>query len=384
MKKIMLIILMVFTLSFTPTFFLENESKDIIYKESVSFLNSNDYTESSQNFIPTNNNTIYSMKQYFMNLNENIGYNVAGTCGLVAIGMLLSYYDTFWNDCIIPEYYDQNVNLSYLTTNIVCDTSPGIISEKQLFLNDYEQKVKQYGTYTNADYFNFIEENSWKYYHLNLLELAIGTSNINIYSSSALSFGMTYSQIYSFLYSYLKGTNINVVIQNNLDKNKSAKSYAIEKIKQGVPVLMGISDNQGNGHVVVAYDYDEDDMIYFNPGLDTYGTYSSLSYMSYSAYDFAVSIEVLGDNHICSDNYLFDQESYCVCDYFSIYPTHSHKYRLYEKNNLINHYELCLCNARRKGSHSINTKNYYRKNGKLFSTCLQCNQELEINLDGPI
>ena len=39
---------------------------------------------------------------YFKNLKYNYGENVYGTCGYVAVGMLLSYYDTFHDNNIIP------------------------------------------------------------------------------------------------------------------------------------------------------------------------------------------------------------------------------------------------------------------------------------------
>ena len=38
------------------------------------------------------------MEAYFRGLKRNFGYNKIGTCGYVAIGMLLSYYDSYLND----------------------------------------------------------------------------------------------------------------------------------------------------------------------------------------------------------------------------------------------------------------------------------------------
>ena len=45
---------------------------------------------------------------YFDNLTQNFGMNYKGSCGYVAIGMMLSYYDTLLSDDIIPERYDVN------------------------------------------------------------------------------------------------------------------------------------------------------------------------------------------------------------------------------------------------------------------------------------
>ncbi len=43
---------------------------------------------------------------YFSNLHENISNNSHGTCSYVAIGMFLSYYDSYWDDSFIPEEFD--------------------------------------------------------------------------------------------------------------------------------------------------------------------------------------------------------------------------------------------------------------------------------------
>lgn len=39
---------------------------------------------------------------YFSHLNDNIGINVKGSCTYIALGMLLQYYDTYYDDSIIP------------------------------------------------------------------------------------------------------------------------------------------------------------------------------------------------------------------------------------------------------------------------------------------
>lgn len=42
---------------------------------------------------------------YFSNLRSNFGTNRFGTCAFVAMGMLLSFYDTYWDDSIVPSAY---------------------------------------------------------------------------------------------------------------------------------------------------------------------------------------------------------------------------------------------------------------------------------------
>lgn len=70
------------------------------------------------------------MSTYFQNL-VNIGANEYGSCGYVGIGMLLSYYDTFWCDDFIDEKYDYS---SLQDSNRIVDiykSSPGVKNESK-------------------------------------------------------------------------------------------------------------------------------------------------------------------------------------------------------------------------------------------------------------
>ena len=87
----------------------------------------NEYTEAGT---PKNtySSNIYQydsfMESYFDNLTINHGDNTIGSCGYVAIDMLLCYYDTYLNDNIVPEQYDVPSESSCY--NVICRrNSPG-------------------------------------------------------------------------------------------------------------------------------------------------------------------------------------------------------------------------------------------------------------------
>ena len=68
-----------------------------------------DYTETGeQEEIYSSNIYQYDnfMESYFDNLTTTHGHNTIGSCGYVAIDMLLCYYDTYLNDDIVPDDYD--------------------------------------------------------------------------------------------------------------------------------------------------------------------------------------------------------------------------------------------------------------------------------------
>lgn len=82
--------------------------------------------------------------------------NYKGSCGYVAIGMLLSYYDTFLSDDIIPEQYDV-ISAGNETDMVQRRNSPGI--KKDLVLDPNETSGRningRYGyNLSAADYYN--------------------------------------------------------------------------------------------------------------------------------------------------------------------------------------------------------------------------------------
>lgn len=118
------------------------------------------------NLIQIQNKNIYQKDNYcsyyFSNLNENMANNLYGSCAYTSMSMLLSFYDTYWNDSIINSSYDvtTNFNISdgtrdycYAPINV---SSPGIKFEsKNLFNNiDIGEYISLTETYKD-EYFQF-------------------------------------------------------------------------------------------------------------------------------------------------------------------------------------------------------------------------------------
>lgn len=78
------------------------------------------------------NNTIYIKNyQYFKNLYD-FPNNVEGSCGFVALSMILGYLDTFYDDNILADHFTYQSNPKY---------SRGTVDELQYFLMDYGDYV---------------------------------------------------------------------------------------------------------------------------------------------------------------------------------------------------------------------------------------------------
>lgn len=90
---------------------------------------------------------------YFDNLTKNFGKNYKGSCGYVALGMFLSYYDTYFDDSLIPEAFDiasvGSEKVFYTRRN-----SPGILND---VITSSTGSSTSYGYQLSAqDYYNTI------------------------------------------------------------------------------------------------------------------------------------------------------------------------------------------------------------------------------------
>ena len=80
----------------------ENLSENNISTNSIGDINPSQITAQSKGYNGNYDNgdeDIYQKDKfasyYFLNLQNNFGYNTHGSCGYVAVAMLLSYYDTY-------------------------------------------------------------------------------------------------------------------------------------------------------------------------------------------------------------------------------------------------------------------------------------------------
>lgn len=108
--------------------------------------------------------TDYYAPYYFSNLKHNYGYNVKGSCTYIAFNMLLSFYDTYWDDSYIPENYDMNTILPSNNFDInVIDSveSPATYGEEYSLVSGK----------TTQEYYNIVEQYSNFYHHLKLIEI---------------------------------------------------------------------------------------------------------------------------------------------------------------------------------------------------------------------
>lgn len=187
---------------------------------------------------------ICNVNSYYSNLDTHYSYNSGGTCTFVSTTMLLSYYDTYLNDDIIPEQYDVHSN------NF--DTSPGVYRE----------------TTTSSLQSIYIPElRSMKNYSLQglLIDIAynLGYNNGSITNANRIEVLKYYFSNYTNLrydidysMSYITGTDQTSIL------NLLASEIALEK-----PVILNYdfkenpNDTERSGHSAIAYDYSNNSII---------------------------------------------------------------------------------------------------------------------------
>lgn len=287
---------------------------------------SNDGELLNQPLHGTINNTIYQddfyAPYYFKNLTSNYGYNTYNSCGYIATAMLLSFWDTFWDDNVIEETYDVSTDLNVNHSSLDVE-SPGIAKEPQYI---YEADIESY--------YNNISNYSDDYFQFLLLEMGS-----NLFGPSFCQQGNYFMNwawyetlLSSYLYNY-RGYSTNDVEIIVASGTTNAKTQAINLIKQGIPVKLSITDSQGNnGHAVVGYDYDESsNEIYCHSGWGPNLTHVTISQIGYSRITHMCAIK-FNNSHSHSNNFEYHRNGetiyHCACENVVPYDIQEENYYL--------------------------------------------------------
>ena len=202
---------------------------------------------------------------YFENLNHYHGSNTEGTCAIVAVQILMGYYDTFYNDNVIPEIYD-DIATSYKDNIATFTQSPGSVQG----------------------------------FHDKLIDFA---SERGITDDGV---GMNISQEKDLTINYLQSQNIEFdckwIEGNWADTTSNAAANHIrEAIDNNNPIFVGAA-----GHATVAYAYDSN-YVYVHSGWGDVRK-TPWSTVSTDFWDFwggphTVEIQNIKSEHYHSDNY---------------------------------------------------------------------------------
>lgn len=243
---------------------------------------------------------------YFEKLHDMHGSNTDGTCAIVAIQILLGYYDTFYNDYIIPENFDV-VSSEVQSSIVLFEQSPG----------------------TNDSFHDYLIE------YANSNEISSNGIGMDIYQEKDLTVNYLANRNIDYGYKWVEGNWADTT-------SNAASNHVKEAIDAGRPIFIG-----GAGHATVAYAYD-DNYVYVHSG---WGDIRRTPWSTYNTdlLDFwggphTVDITYI-NNHYHSDNYYSSNlEKYiCPCGMSfneqTVLPSdykYEEQYFFYEKNLEVN------------------------------------------------
>lgn len=262
---------------------------------------------------------------YFSNLTSNFGYNAKGSCGYIALGMLLSYFDTYWDDNIISDEYDA---ISEATRNQIMTEapSPGIRNDYHLLSSLWPSNEFYYE--------NVVKKYSNEYFHLKLIQM--GQEQFNYYNSDeyfpcGLSAAETETLTKYYLYNYIGYTKDEVsILKPSSTKQKDVRQFTISRVKQGIPVILLGTAGSDDAHFAVAYDYNEStDSIYVHMGMtkggaknNCHNNFELAGYSLYGAFAIQFNTEHNHSENIkrrINSSYV---ETDCPCE-LSFHPAHA-------------------------------------------------------------
>lgn len=253
---------------------------------------------------------------YFQNL-VNLYYpNLEGTCGIIALEMVLGYYDSYKNDNVVIESQD------YITFDD--ETDPYYF---------YESPGVNYDFYTT-----------------------IANINLDLYGRKAIN-GFESIQTLEVYFSEYNPYNIDFDYVYSASSSSQANALEVKGcIEEGMPVIVNFYGYYTNGdyinHAAVAYMYSNGD-IFVNMGHSNNMT--DVSIADFYIYQI-LGIEILG-NHIHSNNYLsrYNNTNHrYICPCGEYYYDEPHTYSYHVATNKSYHQSRCeVCHSYFPHSHNF-------------------------------
>ena len=273
----------------------------------------------------------FTMTEYFQNLKTNFAKNHFGSCGLTALTMLLSYYNTFYDSTLIPENYLSEPSTIYNSGDWETTTSPGI-----------KYSVSTHGFAENEEYAVFDETNNEfcpnirgyiDYTKDYCFDSLLVTYNDYVVSLNAHS----YESIVNAYYGTDKFTMYKYYSTNNENNTVFFENVVRTLLDQDIPVILRMDNGKDTiGHAVVAHSYDEEN-IYCNMGWFSSTTSEPYTDRYSRLYGiFYIYPNTSNLNHVHSKSYLYNNLIYCGCG------EHVHTYSINRYNSGYHSY-VCAC-----------------------------------------
>ncbi|MBO7120907.1 MAG: hypothetical protein J6V79_00750 [Bacilli bacterium] len=344
------------------------------------------------------------VKEYFGNLRNNFPTNDDdNNCGYVAAAMLLSYYDTCWNSSFVPDVFNDDVaeldaiddsfyespgvkdyNLRVWTNNY----ADGPKDEPILVENaseeerrTYEEKKQEYEDWTYGAYELYMERmmsptvrDLYIIPHLYTIAHQLG---IVQYRGEASSGNYDWHRIMPRINLYNLGLVLSKYFENiseltgkveirraclddyeqdltDSQKRQKLREDAVERLRQGQPIIYsGDLANSNDGHIGVAYAYDEEnDSIIGHIGWKGGARYKTNFDVAFSRFNEFSYLVISDDLRVSENNYRYKVGD-MLFESFDL-PSHVHNFdKAIHYGYFLKHALQCTCGEVQYELHSL-------------------------------
>lgn len=321
----------------------------------------------------TNGEKEFGIKTFFQNMLEYSPFNSHGSCGYVSFIQYLCYFDSFYDDSLIPEKYEKKTTDSNSIDESL-ENSPGVWRE------DYPEGARYdgQGILTNSgkklyDYIQSSKEYDLQAYYFDVVNSYFENSP----EEYVEGIGMWNYQIVLDNADGLRDKNLtfeqsarNKAYEETGYDSQDAISYFDGYIKKyldfGLPVMVHIKWKNGDYHSAVAYYYD-DEGIHCNYGWNSLASTDVVVDNSDCFFNNAGVICINDISLLHSANYYVDGLMYCGCGRH-VYHSYS-----YTDGGALKNYHLvaCGCGYEEKESHFVFSDDI-KRNASGYVLCSMC------------
>lgn len=305
---------------------------------------------------------------------EYVPENIDDTCAYVAMSMMLSFYDYYWNDRFVPTVINSDGtthemgwnNGTYYSNIDKLTTFTAKLEYDAYYAWESSHPGASYDDFVDANLNNFlhpylvsIEQDLW--YQQGALEMDLGTYYWDMITV-----------LEKYLYEVRGFTEDEVTVEFLMGDDETLFAKMEEVIGNGFPLMYcggnvdvdiedlkfssnGIDDIV-SGHVMIAYKVEEnngekDIKLHTGWNLDYhYDADDRVQWVNTTEYKFLNGIIWLEINEVAlphqhSYHYvdLISGETLCSCQIYSEHPAHESNHMYFNEYDSANHYQICHC-----------------------------------------
>ena len=303
------------------------------------------------------------------------------SCAYVAMSMLLTFYDSYWNERFVEDQYEWQNGIYNSDTDELLETFAA--TEEAADWENYtdtnfpgvENTLPYYRGYAIAHKTEFLES------YLVSLGISLGC-HLNPNEMLVLNELQIILILSHYLYN-IRGFSTSEVTIGCLYDDGDIDNKMREQITKGFPVIYNgrkLSNNEKLGHAFIAYGIEKNNDVLLHTGW-SWQEFQKQSNTQYNLDRSIIWLEINEENlpHECSDAYYdtYTNSYMCACNvYYETHPSHTHSY--HESYNSTHHFDKCICGEIcNMVSHdltysAVNDDSHNQK-------CVECNYEARVD-----